>query len=122
MRTVGNIIWAVLFGWWLAILYFLEAIVLCVTIIFIPVGIQYFKLGRFLFAPFGKMVVYHGGGFKTVINIIWLIIGGWENALILCLAGAIICLTIVGIPVGLQVFKACRFVLFPVGSSFENQR
>ena len=119
MKTLGNIIWFIFGGLEMAIILFLEGIILCITIIFIPVALQYFKLAKFFLWPMGKHVVaVNTNGFKTVLNVIWIIIGGWWNALMCFIAGLILCITIIGIPFGLQAFKLARFALTPLGHDF----
>ena len=98
--------------------YGLVGLLLCVFIITIPFGIQYFKFALFVIAPFGKTVVYTGGVGKAVLNTIYAIFLGWESALVLALVGVIACILIITIPVGIQMFKACRFAIFPLGSKF----
>ena len=121
MKTVGNILWLIFGGLENAIVSFIVGAVLCVTIIFIPVGIQYFQIGKFFIWPMGKKVVpAHPTGFKTFVNVLWLILGGWENALIYLLVGAIFYITIIGIPFGKQYFKLAHFVLLPLGHTFAK--
>ena len=121
MKTLGNILWFLLGGFITAILYFIEGILLCITIIGIPVGLQMFKLAGFVFWPFGKKVTaVNPSGFKTVLNILWAILFGWENALGALLIGVIFCITIIGIPFGRQFFKIAHFVLLPLGNDFTK--
>ena len=120
MKTIGNIIWLIFGGFEMAIVSLLEGVLLCITIIGIPVGLQLFKVAKFLIWPMGKKVVTSSpSGFKAIINIIWLLLGGWENALVYLLLGVLYCITIVGIPFGLQYFKLARFILTPLGHDFE---
>ena len=121
MKILGNIIWLIFGGLEMALFAFLEGIFLCITIIFIPVGLQFFKVGKFMLWPMGKKVVAKKpSGFKTVINVLWVIFGGWWNALMYLLGGVLYCITIIGIPFGLQYFKIARFVLTPLGHDFEK--
>ena len=121
MKTLGNIIW-VLFGgliWCLGLL--LLGVICCVTIIGIPVGLQLFKMAGFVLWPFGKTVDYvKPTGFNIVLNVIWAVLCGWETALGFCLTGALYCITIIGIPFGLQYFKLARFILLPIGNEFKK--
>ena len=120
MRTIGNILWFILGGLLSAIEAFLEGILLCITIIFIPVGIQMFKIAGFFLWPMGKQVVaVNPSGFKTIINIIWLLTGGIIHFIAYGLIGVLFCITIIGIPFGLQYFKIARFVLTPLGHDFR---
>ena len=122
MKTIGNILWFIFGGLEMAIITFLEALILCITIVFIPVGLQLFKVAGFLLWPMGKKVspTNKPNGFKMVINVIWCIFGGLVNALVYLILGALFCITIIGIPFGLQYFKLARFVLTPLGYGFEK--
>lgn len=121
MKSLGNVLWFILGGFLTSIGFFLTGVVLCITILFIPVGLQYFKLARFVLWPFGKKVTsVNPSGFKKVINVIHAIFGGWINALILLLVGVIFCVTIIGIPFGKQYFKMAHFVLLPLGNDFQE--
>jgi len=120
MKTFGNILWFIIFGLISGVSAFIEGIVWCCTIIFIPVGLQFFKISKFLFWPMGKEVVkVKPSGFKTFVNVIWAIIGGWVHFLIYGLLGVILCITIIGIPFGKQLFKLASFVITPLGHDFQ---
>lgn len=119
MKTLGNILWVIFggFEWFLALL--IEGIVCCVTIIGIPVGLQMFKMAKFVIWPFGKKVeAVKPSGFKSFVNVLWAITGGWINALMFLLCGLIFCITIIGIPFGKQYFKMAKFIIWPLGSNF----
>lgn len=119
MKLLGNIIWFVFGGIFWAIAMALAGVVACITIIGIPVGLQLFKVSGFVLWPFGKEVkAVNVTGFKTIINVLWLIFAGWEAALGFLFTGLIFCITIVGIPFGLQYFKLARFILLPLGYDF----
>ncbi|MCB0964519.1 MAG: YccF domain-containing protein [Acidimicrobiales bacterium] len=118
MRTIGNLLWLVLAGVWLALGYAVAGLLLCVTIIGIPFGIQSFKLAGFSLWPFGRSVVPDGGAggcLELVANVVWLVLFGWEMFLAHLVAGALLCLTIVGIPFGIQAFKLSVLALWPFG-------
>ena len=121
MKVLGNILWLIFGGLEMAIVSFLEGIILCITIIFIPVGIQMFKVAGFFIWPMGKQVLPTSvNGFKTFVNILWAILGGWEHFLIYGLVGCILCITIIGIPFGKQYFKMAKFIIMPLGHTFEK--
>lgn len=121
MKTFANILWAILFGRRLALLNILNGIFYCITIIFIPVGLQFFKVAKFSFTPFGyDFVGTSETTFKSILNIIWAIFFGWEYALSALLSGVFFCITIIFIPVGLQYFKLAKFLLLPLGASVEK--
>lgn len=118
MRTLGNILWFVLAGLWLAAGYAISGLLLCLTIIGIPFAVQAFKLASFSLWPFGRTVVPKpgsGGLLELVVNIIWLVLFGWELFLAHIAAGVLLCLTIVGIPFGVQAFKLSVLSLLPFG-------
>lgn len=120
MKTIGNIIWFIFGGIEWCILLFIAGLMCCITIIGIPVGLQLFKLAGFVVWPFGKTVrTVNPNGFKSVINVIWAIFFGWEIALGFLITGLLYCITILGIPFGLQYFKMASFVLLPLGHDFR---
>ncbi|MCQ2385502.1 MAG: YccF domain-containing protein [Clostridia bacterium] len=116
MKTIGNIIWLILIGFWNAILYFLVGAVLYITVIGIPLGTQFFKIGKLMLWPFGKKISTHFDK-HPIANIIWILLFGWETALGFLLAGIILCITIIGIPFGKQCFKLAQLTLMPFGAS-----
>lgn len=123
MNTVGNILWLVLVGWWLAIGYLIAGLLTCITIIGIPLGIQAFKLAGYALWPFGRSVVDSPDSdhdVSTVANIIWFILGGWWLALSHIVAGVIMCITIIGIPLGLASFKMAGLAFLPFGKEIVN--
>jgi hypothetical protein len=120
MTVVGNVIWLILAGIWLAIAYVIAGVLNCLTIIGIPFGIQAFKLAGYALWPFGRVVVHRPGamGCLSVIgNIIWLVLGGLLLALLHLLVGILLCLTIIGLPLGLASIKMSRLALWPFGRS-----
>ena len=82
----------------------------------IPVGLQCFKFASLSFFPFGKDVVYGGGTVSFVVNVIWLLVSGWVLALEHFFFGAVLCVTVIGIPFGLQHFKLAKLALMPFGA------
>lgn len=121
MNVLANLLWMVFVGWILAVIYFLVGIICFITIIFIPVGFQYFKLARLAIWPFGyKPYFTKLNGFKLFVNILWLILAGWEQAVLLFIMGAVLCVTIIFIPCGLQLFKFGRLVIMPLGTTIEK--
>ncbi len=118
MRTLGNLVWLVLAGFWLAIGYVTAGIANCLTIIGIPFGIQAFKLAGFALWPFGRAVVRdprRDAALSTLGNVIWLVLGGAVLALAHLLLGLLLCLTVIGIPLGLASMKMARLALTPFG-------
>ena len=118
MAVLGNLLWLVLAGWWVALAYVVAGVVNILTIIGIPFGIQAFKLAGYALWPFGRVVVTTEAGYGPLAligNIIWVILTGWELALAHIVAGALLCLTIVGIPLGIASFKMVRLAFVPFG-------
>lgn len=116
MRLIGNILWFVCVGLWTGIVWWMLGILWCLSIVGIPVGIQCFKFGSLSFLPFGKEIVFSSDTGRLILNIIWIIFGGIELAMGYLAAGFILCLTIVGIPFGLQCFKLMKLSLLPLGA------
>jgi len=117
MRLILNLIWFILCGWWMAILYFLAGIVAFILIITIPFGIAAWRIAAYVLWPFGRSVQWRrDAGLASIIgNIIWVILLGWELALGHLTAGIFLCLTIIGIPLGLANFKMIPISLVPLG-------
>jgi uncharacterized membrane protein YccF (DUF307 family) len=117
MRLILNIIWLVLAGFWMAIAYLLAAIVCFILIITIPFGIAALRIAGFALWPFGRTLVRKpGAGVASGIgNIIWLILFGWWLALGHLITGIALCITIIGIPLGLANFKLIPVSLLPLG-------
>lgn len=123
MNTIGNLIWLIFGGFFAALGYFIGGIVLCLTIVGIPWGLQCFKLAELVLWPFGKNVISDSsntGCLSTLFNIIWLICGGLYTALIHLVMGIILSITIIGIPWGRQHFKLIEISLLPFGKRIVN--
>ena len=117
MRTVGNVLWFVLAGWWLALGYVLAGVIACILIITIPFGIASFRLAGFVLWPFGRTVVWRrdAGIWSILGNIVWIVVLGWELAVAHLIAGLLLCVTIVGIPFGIACWKMIPLALVPLG-------
>lgn len=125
VRTIGNLLWVVLAGIWLALGYVVSGLLLCVTIIGIPFGIQAFKLALLALWPFGRTTVPagdSGGVLEVVFNVLWLVFFGWELFLAHLVAGVLLCITIIGIPFGVQAFKLSVLSLWPFGREVVVER
>ena len=124
MRTVLNVLWLVLSGLWLAITYFVVGVVLCILIITIPFGIACFRMAAFVLWPFGRVIVHKpdAGAPSFVGNVIWFILAGIWLALLHPLFGVLLCLTIIGIPLGLGNFKMIPVALAPLGKEIVSTR
>ena len=118
MNFIGNLIWVVFGGLLLSLFYLFGGLILCLTIVGIPFGFQIMRLGLFALWPFGGKVIEKdsaAGCLSILMNVLWIIFGGIEVALAHLSIGIIFCITIVGIPFGLQHFKLMMFALIPFG-------
>ena len=117
MRTLLNVIWLVLSGFWMFLGYLAAGILLCVLIITIPWGIASFRIGLYALWPFGRTVVSKptAGIGSFLGNVVWVILAGWWLALGNIVTGIAMCLTIIGIPLGLASFKLVPISLVPLG-------
>jgi len=117
MRVVLNVIWFVLCGWWMALAYLVAGLVCFILIITIPFGIAAFRIAGYVLWPFGRTIeVRRDAGVGALIgNIIWIVLFGWELAIGHLVTGAIMCLTIIGIPLGVASFKIIPITLVPLG-------
>ncbi len=122
MRLVLNIIWLLLAGLWLAIGYVLAAIVCFIFIITIPFGIAALRIAAHTLWPFGSTVVRDpGAGAASVIgNVLWVLLCGWWLALAHIVSGIALCITIIGIPLGLACFKLVPVSLLPFGAEIVS--
>ena len=116
MGCFGNIIWFICCGLALGLGWMLVGLLWCITIVGIPIGMQCFKIAGFVLMPFGKDIHYNGGTVSSLLNILWIIFGGAALALEALLIGALLCVTIIGIPFGMQCFKYARVALMPFGT------
>ena len=120
MRIILNVIWLLVAGLELAIVYAVVGFVLCLTVIGIPFGIQLFKLAGFAVWPFGRAAVPTPGAnaaVSTIGNLIWVVLVGWWLALLHVAIGLVLCITIIGIPLGIAVWKMTGLALWPFGRS-----
>ena len=123
MKILGNIIWIVFGGLLLSLEYIVAGILMCVTIIGIPFGVQAFKLGFLALCPFGHKAAGapgEPGCLSVVMNIIWILVGGIWIALTHLVFGILFCVTIIGIPFGLQHFKLMTLSFTPFGKDIVS--
>ena len=132
MRTLANIIWFLLGGWWTALGYLLLGVLLCITIVGIPIGKALFQYAKLMAVPFGKEIIKETelkgaenvsmirkvGG--TIVNIIWLPIG---ICMFIANIGLIIAsfVSIIFIPVGIVLAKSCKFLIWPIGAKVVSR-
>ena len=124
MNTIGNLIWLIFGGFLAALGYFFGGIVLCLTIIGLPWGLQCFKLVDMVLWPFGKKVVSDSsntGCLSVLCNMVWLIFGGFYTALVHLVMGILLSITIIGIPWGRQHFKLIEISLMPFGKTIVRE-
>ena len=117
MRFLGNILWFLTGGIIAGLIWVIYGCLWCITIIGLPIGLQCFKFAALSFFPFGKEIVYGGGVFSLLANIIWLITTGIPMAIVFCFWGIVLCITIIGIPFGKQYFKIAKLALMPFGAT-----
>jgi uncharacterized membrane protein YccF (DUF307 family) len=118
MSIILNILWFILGGFLISLAYILGGILLCLTIIGIPFGIQCFKLSVLGMAPFGREIRETeppGGCLSVIMNVIWIILPGLELALIHLFLAAFFAITIIGLPFAAQHIKMTRLAILPFG-------
>jgi uncharacterized membrane protein YccF (DUF307 family) len=123
MRFIGNLFWLIFGGIVIAIEYFIGSIILMITIVGIPFGIQTLKMASLSLWPFGRDTRQHersSGCLYILMNVLWLVCGGICIAITHAIFGVILCITIIGIPFGLQHFKLTSVALSPFGRDIVN--
>ncbi|GLY51995.1 YccF domain-containing protein [Lentzea sp. NBRC 102530] len=117
MRLILNVIWLVLAGFWMAVGYAVAGIICCILIITIPWGIASFRIANYALWPFGREVVDKpGAGAGSLLgNIIWIVVAGFWLAIGHIVTGIALCVTIIGIPLGVANFKLVKVSLVPLG-------
>ena len=117
MKTLLNIIWLVLAGFWLALGYVAAGILCCILIVTIPFGIASFRMASYALWPFGRTVVDKptAGAWSVIGNVIWILVAGWWLALMHIVTGILEAITIIGIPLALANWKMVPISLVPLG-------
>jgi uncharacterized membrane protein YccF (DUF307 family) len=117
VRLILNVIWLVLCGFWMALGYLFAALIMFILIITIPFALQAVKMASFAFWPFGRTLVRRpdSGAPSAIGNVIWFLLAGWWLALGHLITGVALCITIIGIPLGLANFKLIPVSLTPFG-------
>ncbi len=122
MKFLGNIFWLIFGGLIISLYYFIIGVIYCITIIGIPFGVQLIKLAGFAIWPFGHDIhadTNDSSVLSLIMNVIWIVFGGIEIALIHLFCGIILCITLVGIPFGKQHFKMAFLALVPFGKKID---
>lgn len=124
MRFVLNVIWLVLSGFWMFLAYLVAGALWCITIIGIPFGIASFRIGFYALWPFGRTIVAKpGAGVGSAIgNVFWFVLSGIWLAIGHAVSGVLLCITIIGIPLGLASFKLIPVSLLPLGKDIVSER
>ena len=117
MRLILNVIWLVLCGFWMALGYLFAALIMFILIITIPFALQAMKMASFAFWPFGRTLVRRpdAGAPSAIGNVIWFVLAGWWLAIAHLITGVALCITIIGIPLGIANFKLIPVSLTPFG-------
>lgn len=122
MNFLGNILWLILGGLLVSLYYWIVGLLFCITIVGIPFGLQLIKLGNFALWPFGHDIESgpnDGGCLSVLMNVIWILVGGIEIATLHLTFGVFCCITIIGIPFGIQHFKMALLALIPFGKKIS---
>jgi len=123
MTLLGNIIWLIFGGFFAGLGYMIGGVLLCLTIVGIPFGVQAIKIGFATMTPFGEELIIKENAHSvtnTIFNMFWLVLFGWEIALAHFLNGVLLGITIIGIPFAKQHFKLIPLALFPFGRDFAR--
>lgn len=115
MTCLGNTIWIIFGGIWNYISWSFVGLLWCLTIIGIPVGMQCFKIARLSFAPFGKEII-HGENPNIILNLLWIVFGGIELAIVHLTSAFFLAITVIGLPFALQQLKLAWLALVPFGA------
>ena len=119
MRLIGNVLWLLLSGIWLAVGYWAAGLIMFVLIVTIPFGVQAFKLAGYALWPFGRVVVQRMDGSAAASclgNVLWILLAGLWLAVVHALAGVLFMVTVIGIPFGVAHFKLAGLALTPFGA------
>ena len=123
MNTIGNILWIILGGFIVFLMYIFGSLILMITIVGIPFGLQTLKMANLALFPFGREAVQgerSGGCLYIIINIIWLLVAGIEIAIVHLLLALIFAITIIGIPFAAQHVKLAYLALVPFGMDIRK--
>ena len=117
VKVLGNFFWLIFGGVLVSLIWAIIGLLLCVTIIGIPFGLQCLKIAGFVLWPFGRDIIPGGFGIMGALgNVIWILVCGIELCIMHAVSGLLLCIIIVGIPFGLQHFKMAKLALIPFGA------
>lgn len=119
MGCLGNVLWFIFGGALSGLCWGLSGCLWCITIVGIPIGMQCFKFAALSFFPFGREIRYGGGAGSFLLNLVWMLVTGIPMALEHAITGILLCVTIIGIPFGLQHFKLAQLALMPFGAEID---
>lgn len=122
LSFLGNVLWLIFGGFLAGLGYIIGGLGLCLTIVGIPFGVQSIKLGWATFAPFGKELVELDDAnscLRLFFNVVWLLLFGWEIAIIHVVHAAVLAITIVGLPFAWQHLKLVPMSLLPLGRALR---
>jgi len=122
MNFLGNLVWLIMGGLLTAVMYWIVGLMMCITIIGIPFGVQLFKIGVLALWPLGHELVSkneQSGCLQIAFNVLWILLGWWEIALTHVSFGLVLCCTIIGIPWGVQHFKLAIASIVPFGKEVK---
>jgi uncharacterized membrane protein YccF (DUF307 family) len=125
VKTLFNIIWLVLAGFWMFVGYLIAAVLLAITIVGLPFAKQSLKLGGYALWPFGRALIQsptRHKGLSVIGNVLWFVLAGWWLALGHLVTGVALCLTIIGIPLGIADIKMAGAALVPFGRTVVSAR
>jgi uncharacterized membrane protein YccF (DUF307 family) len=124
VRLILNVLWLVLCGFWMALGYVAAGIICCILVITIPFGIASFRIANYALWPFGRTITRHpGAGAPSVVgNVIWFVLAGLWLAIGHLLTGIALCVTIIGIPLGIASFKMIPISMTPLGYRIVDTR
>ncbi len=121
MTFIGNLIWFLCAGLWSWISWIIVGFFWCLTIVGFPIGLQCFKIAQFGLFPFGKDIQINETGTSLLLNLIWILFGGWQLAMMHLISAALLALSIIGIPFAMQSVKLAKISLFPFGARIVNK-
>ena len=119
MRVLLNVLWIIFGGIFLSAFWALVGCILCLTILGIPFGIQCFKFANFMLFPFGREIVYGDSTISFLLNFLWVILFGFILALCSLAIGVFLCITVIGIPIGIQAIKFAKLAFMPFGAEIR---